>query len=164
MHGPYSLSLHAETVVLVPGLALAYGLGARARGLAPPSRAPLLLRSGDAPLVAGHPRQPAPALGRLEGGVPVRCVRARESARAPARAPPERRLRLLRTRAAALGLEPARRPAARRDHDGRRASRRLLRRLRVLLPALHAGGGPGGRDSSLKCRERPPGVWRPLPR
>src|SRR5438105_15420574 len=29
MHGPYSLSLHAETVVLVPGLALAYGLGVR---------------------------------------------------------------------------------------------------------------------------------------
>src|SRR5256714_14559429 len=29
MHGPYSRSLHAETVVLVPGLALAYGLGAR---------------------------------------------------------------------------------------------------------------------------------------
>lgn len=29
MHGPYSLSLHAETVVLVPGLALAYALGVR---------------------------------------------------------------------------------------------------------------------------------------
>ena len=29
MHGPYALSLHAEAVVLVPGLALAYGLAAR---------------------------------------------------------------------------------------------------------------------------------------
>ena len=29
MHGPYALSLHAETVVLVPGLALAYSLGVR---------------------------------------------------------------------------------------------------------------------------------------
>ena len=29
MHGPYALSLHAETVVLVPGVALAYGLAVR---------------------------------------------------------------------------------------------------------------------------------------
>jgi|SRR5437660_6736351 len=29
MHGPYALSLHAETVVFVPGLALAYALGVR---------------------------------------------------------------------------------------------------------------------------------------
>jgi cytochrome c oxidase assembly factor CtaG len=29
VHGPYSLSLHAETVLFVPGLALAYALGVR---------------------------------------------------------------------------------------------------------------------------------------
>ena len=39
-----------------------------------------------------------------------------------------------------------RRPAARRDPDGARAGRPLLRRLRVLVPALPRGGGPPRRS------------------
>src|SRR5439155_11245947 len=116
---------------------------ARAPDLAPPSRAPLVPRSGSAALVAGRAGGAAPALVRSEVPVRVRRLRPREPPRAPPRAPSENRLPLLRPGARAVGPVAPRRPAARGRDNGGRAGGRLLRSLRHLPRASSArGGGP----------------------
>ena len=84
------------------------------------------------PVLTGRARR------RQLGRVPLRRVRAREPARAAARADPTRRLRLLCPCTSRLGLEPAHRPAGCGGDDGGRGGGRLLRRIRVLRRSLHA--------------------------
>ena len=78
-------------------LRVASAVGVRRRAPAPvddpPPRARLLLRGRLPPLVA---RLPRPAVERRKGALRLRRLRPRQPARAPARAAPERRLRLLR--------------------------------------------------------------------
>src|SRR2546423_2546057 len=110
---------------------------APAPGLAPARRARELPPRRLPRLVAGAPGRAAGAEPGREGRLPLRRLRAREPARTAARAPPAPPLRRLQACAGApLGALGRDRSAARGDHDGLRAGGRLVRRLRLLLPAL----------------------------
>src|SRR5262245_13127571 len=107
--------------------------GARALGLAPPPRAPDVLRRGHADVVAGGPWA---LLRQYQGALPLRLVRAFLASRVAARTDSATRLRLLHGRAAVVGPLGSCRPADRGSHHGGRAGNRLLRGLCVLLHAL----------------------------
>ena len=77
--------------------------GASQSALAPARRALHVFRGGDLRLVARRPRQ---VLGRREGRLPLRRLRARLAARPDARADPARDLSLLRPRATDVGPSP----------------------------------------------------------
>src|SRR5581483_9524466 len=135
-------------------LRVAPALALRRRSAAPdppPSRAPDVLPGRLPALVA---RRPRPPLERREGRLPVRGVRAREPARPAARAAPEQRLPLLPARPPALGAVAARRPAACRSRDGRRAGGRLLLRVRALPDAVPTRGGARGREPRPRLARR----------
>src|SRR6185503_16048022 len=147
-----SAALARRVLHVAPAVDLRHGAAPPA--LASPRRALDLSRGGDLRLVAGRARQ---ILGRREGRLPLRRLRAFFPARAAARADPARDLPLLRARAAHVGPGAARRPADRRRDDGRRGGNRLLRSLRRLsapLPRRRAGERPGQaeRDETCNCR------------
>src|SRR5919197_1551442 len=121
MH-PYAWALDWDTLAAIAALAAA-------------RRAPHVLRHGRPDVVAGRARR---LLGRRQGRVPLRRVRARITARAPARVAPPSGLRLLQARPATVGALRSDRPTDRRRLDGGRAGDRLLRRVRALLCAFPA--------------------------
>src|SRR4029079_5998020 len=140
---------------VAPALDLRHGAAPPA--FAPPSRAPHVPRRGHLRLVARRARE---RLGRREGRLPLRRLRARLAARPAARVDPARDLSLLHPRAAHLGARAARRPADRRRDDGGRGGDRVLRSLRGLsapLPRRRAGGRPGQAERDETCSSRSAG-------